>query len=65
MFFDVVVYVLQLLCLLGGLTTLIAAIVPDYVAGKPLDADQRMEHRLEYVMLCIGALVGFTVLQMA
>jgi|JI7StandDraft_1071085.scaffolds.fasta_scaffold12873_4 hypothetical protein len=65
MFVDVVVYVLQLLCLLGALTTLIATVVPDYVAGKPLNTEQRMEQRLEYVILCIGALVGLAVLQMA
>ena len=62
---ETLVYLLQLLLFCYGLTLLIAAFVPDYLAGKQLDAEKRMECRLEYSILCTASLVGFAILQMA
>ncbi len=61
---EMLVYLLQLLFMCSGLTLLIAAFVPDYLAGQPLDAEKRMECRLEYIILSTASLIGFAVLQM-
>lgn len=60
---EIIIYLCHLLLLCTSLTLLIAACVPDYLAGTTLTAEARLEQRLEYSVLALGALAGLAVLQ--